>query len=273
VTTSGRAPLPRAALLVLWGNAHLRGGAALDDAAAHVTGLDALHRVVGVPGDPDPVGVGVALGRLRTAGVEALRLVLPEPGDATGLPGPTSFTADAVAAGQVAIAVGPPGSPSLALLPTSASSDHGDVVRWDVVDVLQTAHPYGLPTLSEAERSLAETMTEATEALAALDLARGRDDVAGRLRALEQSVSRMELPASLPPRAQRSVVGAARLLGILEVAAGSPSAAVTAAETAARDATLRPLRRAVRHALCAAASAEAEPARPDPGSRAWRTGG
>jgi hypothetical protein len=271
VPSPSRAALPRAAVLTLWGNAYLRGSASLDDAAAHAVGDDALHRVAGVPGEEGDVTVGVALGRLRSAGVQALRVVLPEPGDPTGLPGPPSFTVDAVAVGETAISVAPPGAPAVALVPSVAGSGGGDVVRWDVVEVGPSAHPHGLPTLSEAERQLAESLLEATEALAGLDLARGRDEVAGRLASLERRVSRLDLPASLSPRAQRAVVQAARLLGILEIAATTAGAEVTAGEAQAREATLRPLRRAARHALCAACSAEAEPApEPGPGPKAWR---
>jgi hypothetical protein len=271
VPTPSRAALPRAALLTLWGNAHLRGSASLDDAAAHAVGADALHRVVGVPGEDGDVPIGIALARLRLSRVEALRVVLPEPGDPTGMPGPAAFNVDAVAAGEAVITVSRPGAPALALVPAVAPSEGGDVVRWDVVEVGPSAHPHGLPTLSEAERQLAESLIEATEALAALDLARGREEVAGRLQSLERRVSRLDLPGSLSPRAQRAVVQAARLLAILEIAASTPGAEVTAGEAQAREATLRPLRRAARHALCAACSAEAEPAHePAPGPKAWR---
>jgi hypothetical protein len=132
-----------------------------------------------------------------------------------------------------------------------------------------SVHPHGLPTLSEAERALADAMRETTSTLASLDLARGRDDVAGRLAGVERAVSRIDLPPSLPARAQRSVVQAARLLGILDVALATDGAAVTAGEMHARAETLRPLRAAARHALCAACSVEAEP---EPAPKAWRSG-
>lgn len=263
-----RAALPRAALLTLWGNAYLSGATTVEDAALHAVGPDALHRVLGVPGEDDVVPVGLALGRLRAAGVTALRVVLPEPGDPVGLPGPPAVNADATAAGEAVITVTGPGTPHWALLPTSAPSEAGDVVRWDVREVAYSVHPHGLPTMSEAERALADALRGATAALVSMDLARGRDDVAGRLRGVEKDVSRIDLPPSLPARAQRSVVQAARLLGILQVAASTEGAAVTAAEIAARAETLRPLRAAARHALCAACSAQAEP---EPPRKAWHS--
>lgn len=262
-----RAALPRAALLTLWGNAALSGATTVEDAAVHAVGDDALHRMTGVPGEVDAVPLGLALGRLRAAGVTALRVVLPEPGDPLGLPGPPAFNADATAAGEAVVTVSAPGTPTWALLPTSAGSDGGPVVRWDVREVAYSVHPHGLPTLSEAERALADAVREATEALLAMDLARGRDEVAARLRGVEKVVSRLDLPPSLPPRGQRSVVQAARLLGILDVAGSTDGAAVTAGELAARAETLRPLRAAARHALCAACSAQAEP---EPPRKAWQ---
>ena len=264
-----RAALPRAVLVTLWGNACLSGATTVEDSAVHAVGGDALHRVLGVPGEDDAVPLAVAFGRLRAAGVTALRLVLPEPGDPVGLPGPPAVTADATAAGEVVMTVSGPGTQHWALLPTAAPSDSGSVVRWDVREVPYSVHPHGLPTLSEAERALAEAVRETTSTLASLDLARGRDDVAGRLAAVERAVARVDLPPSLPSRAQRSVVQAARLLGILDVALATDGAAVTAAEMHARAKTLRPLRAAARHALCAACSAEAEP---EPAPKAWRSG-
>ena len=249
----------RAGTLTAFGNAALLGVGGLDEAADAVTGADALHRVVGLPGEPDAVSVALALGRLRTLGVTGLRLVLPEPGDLVGVPGPPAFSGRALAAGSAVLTVASPDVPSLALVPTAAASERGDVVRWDVVPVDFSPAPNGLPTLSEAERALAEGMRDATEALDVLDVAKGRDDVAGALARLDRELRTLPLPASLEARAQRTVVSASRLVGILQVAADVESAAVTAAESARRAEAIRPLRRVARHALCAAWSAALEP--------------
>jgi len=249
----------RAGALTSWGGAYLLGGTSLDEADSATVGPDALHRVVGAPGEADPVTVAVALGRLRATGVTGLRLVLPEAGDPVGLPGPSSLTAAAVAAGAAVITVGPPEVPAYALLATVATTDgSGDVVRWDVVPVDFALAPAGLPTLSEADRALLETMAASTDELAALDVARGRDDVAPRLRRLDRDLRDVELPATLPPKAQRLVATATRLLGILDSAAQTDGAAVTASESLRRATALRPLRTAARYALCAAYSQQAE---------------
>jgi hypothetical protein len=249
----------RAGTLTAFGNAVLLGLGGPDEAIEAVTGADALHRVVGLPGEPDPVSLALALGVLRGLGVQGLRLVLPEPGDVVGMPGPATVSAEAVRCGSAVLTVGPPSVPSLALLPTAEPSDRGDVVRWDAVAVDFALAPHGLPTLSEAERSLAESMRETTAALDVLDVAKGRDDVAGSLARLEREVRTLPLPASMAPRAQRTVVAASRLLGILAVAADSESGAVTAAEAQRRSEVIRPLRLVARHALCAAYSAATEP--------------
>jgi hypothetical protein len=250
----------RAGALTSWGSAYLFGRTSLDEADASTVGPDALHRVAGVPGEPDPVTVAVALGRLRAQGVTALRLVLPEAGDPIGLPGPVSLTAAAVAARAAVLSVGPPDVPAYALLATAApaADGSGDVVRWDVLPVDFVVAPAGLPSLSEAERGLLETMAASTQELAELDVARGRDDVAPRLRGLDRELRDVELPPTLPAKAQRLVATATRLLGILDIAAETDGAAVTASESLRRTTALRPLRTAARYALCAAYSAAVE---------------
>jgi hypothetical protein len=101
-------------------------------------------------------------------------------------------------------------------------------------------------------------MAASTAELAALDVARGRDDVAARLRQLERGLRDIDLPPTLPARAQRVVATASRLLGVLDLAAETDGGAVTASEALRRAAALRPLRTATRYALCAAYSAAAE---------------
>ncbi len=248
----------RAGALTAWGNAYLLGSMSLDEAVHGVVGDDAVHRVVGVPGEPDPVSLTVALGRLRSEGVTALRLVLPEPGDPTGLPGPATANARAMAAGSGVLTVGPRDGASYLLVASSAPSASGVAVCWDVLEVEHSVAPHGLPTLSEADRALAEALSDTTSTLTALDVAGGRDDVAGRLARLERQLRSIDLPASMPPRAQRMIASATRLLGVLAVAADSDGAAVTAGEARGRADALRPLRIAARRALCASYSAGAE---------------
>lgn len=253
------AVFPRGGALTAWGNAYLTGRASLDEADVHTVADDALHRVVGVPGETDPVPLSIALPRLRGAGVTGLRLVLPDAGDVIGMPGPPAVTAAAVAAHEAVLTVGPVEVASWALVPTASGGATGAVVRWDLLEVPRSVPPAGLPTLSEAERGLAEAMTATTTTLADLDVARGRDDVAPALAAFDRQLRSLLLPPTLPQRALRTVLAATRLLGVLALALESDGAAVTATEAAARAEALRPLRRAARYALCAAYSAEVEP--------------
>ncbi len=250
---------PRAGTLTAWGTAYLLGGVSLDDADDAVTDPDALHRMVGVPGEDDAVTVAIALGRLRGRSVSGLRLVLPEPGDPMGLPGPPSLNASAVAAGEAVVTVGPVGTPTWAIVPTSVPAEGGAVVRWDVLEASPSFGLHGLPTLGEAERALSEAMASATGALAELDVAGGRDGVAARLADLDRRMRELHLPPTLSARAQRVLVSAARLRAIVAVATGSTGAATTAGEVARRAEALRPLRTASRYALCAAYSAAIEP--------------
>ncbi|MFN8169933.1 MAG: hypothetical protein U0S36_14290 [Candidatus Nanopelagicales bacterium] len=252
------AVFPRGGALTAWGNAYLAGRASLDEADVHSVADDALHRVVGVPGESDPVPLSIALGRLRAAGITGLRLVLPDAGDVIGLPGPPAVTAAAVAAREAVLTVGPVEAPSWALIPTLSGDPGGVVVRWDLLEVPRSVPPAGLPTLSEAERGLAEAMTATTTTLDELDVARGRDDVAPALAAFDRSLRSLLLPPTMPQRALRTVLAATRLLGVLALAVETDGAAVTAAEAAARADALRPLRRAARYALCAAYSADVE---------------
>ena len=248
----------RAGALAAWGNAYLMGSSSLDEAAAAVVGDDVLHRVLGVPGEGDAVTLPVALGRLRASGVRGLRLVLPEPGDLVGMPGPAALSADAARCGAVVLTVGDLDVESWALLPTAGASV--EALRWDVVRADRSVPPHGLPTLSEADRALAEALRDTTHALDFLDVARGRDDVAGRLSAIDRDLRRIDLPSSLPARAQRLVATATRLLGVVSIAAETDGSAVTASVADERRAALRTLRTTARYALCAAYSAALEPA-------------
>jgi hypothetical protein len=253
------AVFPRGGALTAWGNACLSGRASLDEVDVHTVADDALHRVVGVPGESDPVPLSIALGRLRASGVTGLRLVLPDTGDVLGLPGPPEVTSAAVAAREAVLTVGPVDVGSWAMVPTVTGGAPDVVVRWDLVSATRSVPPAGLPTLAEAERALAEAMTSTTTTLSDLDVARGRDEVAPALAAFDRQLRTLLLPPTLPQRAVRTVLAATRLLGVLAVALDSDGAAVTAREASARAEALRPLRRAARYALCAAYSAEVEP--------------
>lgn len=255
---AGAYALPRSVRLVAWGGAALRGAVSLDEAVAAVTAGDDLHRVDGVPGEDDAIGLSLALGRLRAGGATGLRLVLPAPGDLAGLPGPPELNVRATDAGEVALTDG--GPRTLALLPTAtALGSSGTAVRWSVV-AANTPRAGDLPGLADAERELAETVREATEVLAALDVARPDPAATDALTRLRSGIDAQDVLApDFSGRAGRVLALAVRIGAIAALADASGGGAVTARELAARAQALRPLRRASRRALAAAANSPLEP--------------
>ncbi|MEV4193002.1 hypothetical protein, partial [Streptomyces toxytricini] len=164
---------PRSGRLAAWGNALLAGLVSPDGAASSIVGGDAVHRVAGLPGEPVPVGLTLALGRMRALGVTGLRVALPAPGHPLGLSGPPEFNARALEAGEAVVAVGA----ALGLVPEVAEAGPaGDVhveVVWRCLPVRE-APPADVPSLGEAERELAEAVREATAVLTRLDVAQPR---------------------------------------------------------------------------------------------------
>jgi len=236
--------LPAAARLAAWGGAALAGSASLDDAAARVAGTeDAAHRVFGLPGETGGVNVAYALGRLRTAGVTGLRLVLPRPGDAGGLPGPPAFNERAVGHGAAVLTIG--GPTPLAVLDESRGAWTVHVVNPD---------PRTPTSLRDAERELHRLMREATEVLLRLDVARWEPAAAQVLAHQSSQVQAPALPLSFPPNAHHVLENSRRIALIVETARGSDGAAVTAAEAATRAQVLRELDAAARRGVEAACS-------------------
>jgi len=234
--------LSSAGRLAAWGTAALAGEVSPDEAADQVCGShDAAHRVVGLPDEPEPVNLPYALGRLRALGAAGLRLVLPVPGDATGLPGPPAFNERALGRGEAVVTTG---SARLGLLAESRGT-------WSV-------HPVGnagrsaLP-LADAERDLNRVMREATALLVRLELTRWEPAAAEVLAARSRAV-RPELPMSANLQAQHVLHQALRIARIVELARAGDGAAVTAVEMTARTQALRDLDTAARRAVEAACS-------------------
>jgi hypothetical protein len=234
--------LSTAGRLAAWGTAALAGAVSPDDAADQVCGShDAAHRVIGLPDEPQPVNLPYALGRLRALGATGLRLVLPVPGDAAGLPGPAAFNERAISRGEAVVTTG---RLQLGLLSESRGT-------W-------SAHPVGdggraqLP-LADAARDLSRAMREATELLVRLDLTRWEPAAAEAL-AERSRAMRPELPMSADVQAQHVLHQALRVARIVELARTGDGAAVTAAEMTARTEVLRDLDTAARRAVEAACS-------------------
>ena len=246
---------------VAWANAYLTESVSLDEAAHAITGDVDVHRVTTWDGSNDVVAVTHGLGLLRRHGVSGLRLVLPIPGDATGVPGPIAAAAAATDAGQAVVSIGEVTVQPLMLIPritAKAEDEAAQITIWEVHLVELTRAPYGLPTLSEADRQLNEALADTTETLARLDLARGRDEFARELARISRATEHLNVPSELPARAQRMIASASRLMAIVQLAQSTDGASVSATAADLRRDALRPLERAARYALCAGYSAEAE---------------
>ncbi|MEV1010548.1 hypothetical protein [Streptomyces sp. NPDC049881] len=253
---------PRAGRLAAWGNALFAGQVAPDDAASRAVGDDTVHRVVGLPGEEGPVGLTLALGRMRAQGVYGLRIALPAPGHPLGLSGPPEFNAAALAAGEAVLASGAP----LGLVPeVKEAGPAGDVlteVVWRCLPVRQ-APGADVPSLGEAERELAEVLRDATEALARLDVAGAGPVAQARLAAYRARMERgrQVLAPGYPVRAVRVLELAQRVGALVAIAVepdGMAPGAVSAGQIAERDRLLRPVERAARRARVAAYNAYAE---------------
>ncbi|MGQ4732470.1 hypothetical protein ACUN3E_33065 [Streptomyces sp. Ju416(a)] len=253
---------PRSGLLAAWGNALLAGLVSPDEAALAIVGEDAVHRVEGLPGEAGPVGLTLALGRLRGLGATGFRVALPVPGHPLGLSGPPDFNARALEAEEAVVAYGVP----YGLVPeVSEAGPEGDLhveVVWRVLPVRE-APPADVPSLGEAERELAEALRDATAVLSRLDVA-GSGPVAEaavdayRARG-ERGGGREVLAPGYPPRAVR-VLEMAQRVGLLVSVAyeNGHGGAVSASEIAARGEALRPVERVARRALVAAYNAYVE---------------
>ncbi|MGX1730433.1 hypothetical protein ACWIGE_27800 [Streptomyces diastaticus] len=252
---------PRSGLLTAWGNALLAGLVSPDDAASAIVGEDARHRVVGLPDWPEPAGLTLALGRLRSLGASGFRVALPVPGHPLGLSGPPEFNERAMEAEEAVVTVGA----GLGLVPeVAAVGPEGDMhveVVWHCLPVRE-APPADVPSLGEAERELAQALREATEVLSRLDVAGSgpvADAALDAYRARAHAGARDALAPGYPQRAVRVLELADRVALLVELAGSSGhGGAVSAAEMAARAEALRPVERTARRAKVAAYGAATE---------------
>jgi hypothetical protein len=242
------AAMPAAVRLAWWGTAWLRGHVVADHLIDAVLDGDAAHLVAFPEAGPEPLVTG--LGRLRSAGADALGAALPVEGDPVGLGGPADFNAAALDAGEAVVAVDGAGSALAGLVPSRV----GAAVTWQVLP----AERRQLPDVGEADRALRAALPVAADALAALDVARWRPVVADRLMDLRHR-PRVAAPPGMPRRCAELAAAALQALEIVDLALEDDGGALTASEAEARRAALVPLGRAARRALVAAASPEVWP--------------
>lgn len=252
-------PVRRSARFVAWVRAWRAGLVPYDDAAAEIAG-DEEHMVADAPGTWTDVSLGEGISALSKLHPDEVRLVLPAPGDPRGLPGPGQFSGAALVAGEGVVARG--AATALGYVPevrshTSGSGVTFETVLWRVYSV-EPANPLSVDELSaaEAEAELSVALAEATRALAKLDIAQWRPELAGAITALRKPDGATDLPPGYDPRARRLYARASvldRVLALAEHAA--PGGAVNGYEMQQRDAALRPLTTACRRALVAACNA------------------
>jgi len=242
----------RCARLAAWGSAWLAAAAAFDQV------LDAVAsrgRHVAGPGF-DGAGVhpvGVALTDWKRAGTEALRLVLPVPGDVRGLAGAPELRTVALQAGQAVYGAGF----GVTVLPgPETPSSAGREIVWHRGPA--AAQPPDPVFIADAEHELTEAIRETATDFARRGATSWLADITPALSDARRAGERLHLPASHPPRAVRLIAQAERLTAVFAVLDRDDTGQLTAAAVAERTEALAPLRLAVRRALLAGYNAPAE---------------
>jgi hypothetical protein len=191
----------RSGRFVAWARAWRAGLVPFDDAAAEIA-CDEEHLVSDAPGTWTDVSLSEGITALSKLHPDEIRLVLPAPGDPRGLPGPGPFSGAALLSGEGVIAN------RLGLVPevrshTSGSGVTFETVLWRVYGLAEAPHVFDEPTTAEAEAELSTALAEATRALAKLDVAQWRPELAGALAALRRPDNATDLPPGYDPRARR----------------------------------------------------------------------
>jgi hypothetical protein len=243
----------RSLRLVAWARAWRAGTVSYDDVVDE-TEAGEEHLVSDAPGTWTDVPLRQAISSLSKLSPDAIRLVLPVPGDPRGLPGPGPFTGAALTAGEAVVAG------DLGLVPqvrthTSGSGDTFATVLWQVYPL--PAAPTGVvePDPAEAEADLSVAIAETTVALTRLDAAAWRPELAGPLADLRRPDNATVLPPGFSPQARRLLARAMLYDRMLALAA---EATVTGFEVQRREDAIRPLLTACRRALVAACNSPLE---------------
>jgi hypothetical protein len=243
----------RSTRFVTWLRAWRAGLVPYDEVAAEIA-EDEEHVAADAPGTWTEVPLSEILSLFAPLHPDQVRLVLPAAGDPRGLPGPGEFTGAALVA-EEAVLAGEYGLVPEVRQHTSGSGDVFETVLWRVYQLPDEPADAG-PGVREAEGELNAALAEATAALARLDVAQWRPELAGALAALRRPDFAGDLPPGYDARARRLFARAAVLDGVLALAGQSaPGGALTGYEAQRRDEALRPLTTACRRALAAACNA------------------
>ncbi len=240
-------------MAALWVGCADEGDSWLSDAVQAITGTDEPHRT------EDDAPLAALLDRLslhrRTGSVTFG--ALPVPHEPVGLSGPVGVAA--MDAGECVVVDGGASAGALVAVPDvvafGSALEPGAMVRWRLHHARASIAP---ASLGEARRMLAEALVIAVDALEAMDVARWRPDAAEEIAELASSSVPPEisdqLPPDLDPRRSDLLVRAARLEAIAELAMADDGAAVTLFAADQRQAALRHVASASRHAMQAAST-------------------
>jgi hypothetical protein len=228
-----------AARLAWWGTAWLRGQVSPDDLLDAVLAGDVTH-VVGAE------GLLTALAGLRSAGATGFGAAFPREGALAGLGGPADFNTAALDAGEAVVAVGA----KTGLVPRRV----GPTVEWTTYAAARRQ----VPDIGEADRELRVTLLSSASALADLDVARWRPEVADELLNLRRLVVPTS-PPGVPARCAELAARGLQAIGIAELALADDGGALSATVVEQRRSAIAPLDLAGRRALVAACSPEAWP--------------
>ena len=233
-------PLPLSARFALWFSAWSVGATSLDDTRDAIVGDDAAHDVADLPDTDGSQPLIVALGLLRGHRATGAGIALPVAGDPLGLAGPSAFNVEVYEVGEGVVLDGV----DLGLVPHRA----GAGVVWSCHQAVSRRQ---VPDPSEADALLRQALLRTTDALADLDVARWRPDVADELMALRRHAD-FVFPDAMAPRAVRLASLATRCRTIVDLALEDDGGSITAAEADARRQALAPLDHAARRGLVAA---------------------
>ncbi|MBO9556116.1 hypothetical protein [Cellulomonas sp.] len=243
--------LPRSVLLALWLSEPAADRGALLRA---VQGDDEPHTVLDGEDPPGPLSRLLEACRDQPRDVAA---AVPSPGDPAAVPAPVSSAA--LDAGECVLVRTP--TACLAAVPDverfGSAVEPGHLVTWRVQEVAdwRTAVLGTTGSLAEAELALRQGLIDATEALVKLDVARWRPEAAEQIVALRDAqVPGWRLPDGLDGRRVRVLASAARLRGIVALAASDDGGAVNLWQADQRSTALREVDRVARRAMGAAAT-------------------
>lgn len=230
--------------LAWWGTSWLRGYVVTDLAIDAVLADDVTHVVTGLPELDGAAPLAGCLAALRATGADGIGVAIPVYGDPVGLGGPRGFNAAALEAGEACLSGG------LGLVPARV----GSAVEWTVY----AADRRQLPDVGEADRVLRQALPAAADALAALDVARWRPEVADLVLDLHHP-PRLEAPPGVPARCVDLAARSLQAGGIVDAALADDCGALTAPQVEQRRRGIEPLAAAARRALVAACSPEVWP--------------